>query len=112
IEAYLLDSFLNSSKPVLTYDEMIGMYQEFNIRYQKENKQKTKELREYNNTIETDEEHKKHDARREQYFTEAKRKLAELDVEVKEHASRDDIKQLINEYPKADPKNDCKRRAV
>lgn len=112
IDAYIMDSFLNISNSVLNHDEVVALYQEFNIRYQKENKLKIKALRQQNINIESDETHRKHDARTNEYVEEAKKKLVDLGISVNEKMTKREIKKLVQLNPSADPKNDCKRIAV
>lgn len=111
---YLLENVLKSTSAKITNDEVIALYRDFYDRYQAKHADEFKALKDYNQAAESDAEHKKHDARTNEYYAEAARLLMKenIPLPVQDKDYKRNLRQLITDHPEADPKTKCKRKKL
>lgn len=111
---YLLENVLKSTSAKITNDEIIALYRDFYDRYQDKHADEFKKLKEYNQTVESVVEHRKHDARTNEYYAEAARLLTKEGIPLPAHDKdyKQNVQQLIADHPNTDPKNECQRKQL
>lgn len=116
-QAELFENILTGNNVRITDQEAVALYQDLYERYQENHPQAMDDLRKHNRQVESDQQHRTHDARTKEYLKAAANKLSRY-VEVPATNSlsaqryRQVIKQLLRRYPQADPRRDCRRQKL